>query len=77
MLIFKDEKLTKCLVVFSHVLTLKHQVKQQHITWKWLFTLLQETNKQRKKQLFSGNTADRTKHSVSVSSFKTSMYCAF
>ncbi len=24
---------------------LKHEVEQQHITWKWLFQLFQETNK--------------------------------
>ncbi len=37
----KDKKLTKCLVASSHVPTLKHKVKQWHMTWKWLFQLLQ------------------------------------
>ncbi len=52
MLVLKDNKLTECLVVSSHVPTLKHEVKQQHITWNQLSQLLQETNK----KLFLGYT---------------------
>ncbi len=33
----QDVKLTKCLVVSSHVVTLKHKVKHEYITWKRLF----------------------------------------
>ncbi len=44
-------KRRKCLVLSFHVPILKHKVKQQLITMKWLFQLLQETNK----QLFPGH----------------------
>ncbi len=53
MLILKDEKLAERLVMSSHVPTLKHKVKQQHITRKQLFQLLRETNK----QLFTGHVS--------------------
>ncbi len=36
-LAFKDVKLVQCLVVSSRVLTLKHKVKQRHMTQKQLF----------------------------------------
>ncbi len=35
--ILKEETIAECLVVSSHVLTLKHEVEQQLIGWKWLF----------------------------------------
>ncbi len=41
-----NKKLAECLAVSSHVSTLKHKVKQRQITQKWLFQLLQQTNKQ-------------------------------
>ncbi len=37
-------KLAKCLVVSSHVPTLKHQAKHGYTTQKWIFQLPQETN---------------------------------
>ncbi len=43
---FKRRDNTECLVVSSHVPTLKHKVKQQLLTQKWLFQLLQDTNKE-------------------------------
>ncbi len=44
--VLKDETTAKCLVVSSHVPTLKHEVEQQLLTQKQLLQLLQETNKQ-------------------------------
>ncbi len=44
--ILKDKTIAKCLVVSSHVLTLKHEAEQQLLTPKQLFQLRQETNKQ-------------------------------
>ncbi len=42
----EGETISECLVVSSHVLTLKHEVEQQLLTLKQLLQLLQETNKQ-------------------------------
>ncbi len=42
----QDMKLAECLVVSSHVPTLKHEAKHGYVTQKWLFQVLQETNKQ-------------------------------
>ncbi len=42
-LVLKD---VTCFMVSSHAPTLKRKVKQQPITWKRIFQLLQETNKQ-------------------------------
>ncbi len=44
--VLKDETITECLVVSSHVLTLNHKVEQQLLTQRRLCQLLQETNKQ-------------------------------
>ncbi len=44
--VLKEETVTERLVVSSHVLTPKHKVEQQLLTWEQLFQLLQETNKQ-------------------------------
>ncbi len=42
----KNETIVECLLMSSHVPTLKQEVEQQLLTWKRLFHLLQETNKQ-------------------------------
>ncbi len=46
MVVLKDTKLARRLVVSSHVPTLKHKAKKGYITHKRLFQLLYETNKQ-------------------------------
>ncbi len=45
-LVLTDKNFTECLVVPSHVPTLKHEAEQLLITQKQLFQLRQETNKQ-------------------------------
>ncbi len=71
-------------MVSSHVLTLKHEVKQWHITWKQLFQLLQETNScfqviwRCLTSCFGVVTlADMTEGSASFLSFKTIVYSPF
>ncbi len=43
-LVLKDVKLAECLVVSSHVQTVKHKAKHRYTTQKRLFQLLHETN---------------------------------
>ncbi len=80
--ILKYVELTECLVVSSHVLTLKHKVRHRCITRKWLFQLHQETNR----QLFAGHMPllyafsagtweDTAKHLVSSSIWIARFYC--
>ncbi len=45
-LVSKDMKLIKCLVVSSHVATLKHKAKHGYKTQKQLFQMLHKTEKQ-------------------------------
>ncbi len=46
MFVLKDETNAECLMMFSHIPTLKLEIKQQLKSWKQLFQLLHETNKQ-------------------------------
>ncbi len=80
-LVLKDLQLSKCSVMSANVSTVKHRVKQQLVTWKQLFVCFLR----HLKELSSGykpllnfdvkTSADMTEHSVSFSSFKTSVYC--
>ncbi len=46
-LVLKDKTLTECLVVSSHVPTLKQQVKQRHITLEMAVCLFPEAAKKK------------------------------
>ncbi len=81
----KDVKLAECLGVPSHVLTLKHKVEQQYITRKQLFVCFIKQLKEPSAGHISmlnltssvSTQEDTTKHLVSFTSFKMSIYDVF